>query len=236
MKRLIVAILAVTVGMMTSLTVGGGTAQAAVLETIAVPSDGSSVSSSTSLASGTTYWIRASGAMVIGTICSHPDADAEYYCFSQGAPTDICAGFGPTVDNGIGINDSTNDSAKFPFWGLYNPAHVYTIAFVGLGAPIALNYHDCVYGDNSGSLTVEILSTTPGGVIGDGIRPPPPTPTPPPPPSVGGIAEQPEVAAPPSAAAASGRNYTMQILGVAGAVLAALGAGAWATLRRRRVS
>jgi hypothetical protein len=167
MKRLTVAVLAVTVGMMTSLTIGGGTAQAAVLETIAVPSTGSAVLSSTSLASGTTYWIRASGAMSIGTVCSQPDADAEYYCFDQGGPTDICLG----VDNGVGINDSTNDGDKFPSWGLYNPAHIYTVTFVGLGAPVALNYHDCVYGDNSGSITVEILSTNPGGVVGNGFGP-----------------------------------------------------------------
>jgi hypothetical protein len=54
--------------------------------------------------------------------------------------------------------------------------------------------------------------------------------------SVGGIAEQPDVSALPTAAASSGRNYTMYILGVAGAGLAALGAGAWAIWRRRRVS
>ncbi len=54
--------------------------------------------------------------------------------------------------------------------------------------------------------------------------------------SVGGIAEEPDVTRLPSATASSGRNYTMYIVGVAGAVLATLGAGAWAAWRRRRVS
>ncbi len=52
---------------------------------------------------------------------------------------------------------------------------------------------------------------------------------------VGGIAEQPDVATLPSATASSGRNYSTYILGVAGVVLAALSASAWATWRRRRV-
>jgi len=54
--------------------------------------------------------------------------------------------------------------------------------------------------------------------------------------SVGGIAEQPDVSALPSVAASSNGNYAVYILGVAGAILAALGACAWAMLRRRRVS
>ncbi len=54
-------------------------------------------------------------------------------------------------------------------------------------------------------------------------------------PSVAGIAEQPDVAALPSAAASSSRNYSMYILGAACAVLAALAAGTWATWRRRKV-
>jgi hypothetical protein len=51
------------------------------------------------------------------------------------------------------------------------------------------------------------------------------------PPSVGGMAEQPDLAALPSAAS-SGRDYTLYILGAAVALLAAAGAAGW---RRRRL-
>jgi hypothetical protein len=58
---------------------------------------------------------------------------------------------------GIGIDDATFDGTKTPNWGAYNPAHVYTIGFVGKGAPISVHYHDCVHRDNVGSLQVEIV-------------------------------------------------------------------------------
>jgi hypothetical protein len=64
-------------------------------------------------------------------------------------------------DPGIGINSSGNTTSKFPSWGPYNPSHVYSIDFVGQGAPITLRVHDCFAGDNVGSLTVEILQPAP---------------------------------------------------------------------------
>lgn len=135
-------------------------------ETVPVPVTGGSVFSSTvraggvvsrtTLVSGTTYKIRASGTFVIG---GPGFGDAEY-AFDVLNQNEInnCFGLLTGTDIGIGIDDTVNDSSKLPFWGPFDPSHVYTIDFVGLGARIELNYHDCAYGDNSGSLTVEIFA------------------------------------------------------------------------------
>lgn len=121
-------------------------------ESIAVPVDGSSVVSATPLLSGVTYKIRASGRFTIGPA---PFGDAEYFFDTlNNLLGDTC----PGVDIGLGINDPVIDSNKLPLWGAFNPANEYTIDFIGLGAPIGLNYHDCVYTDNSGSLTVEVFA------------------------------------------------------------------------------
>lgn len=129
-----------------------------LVETITVPIDGSSVVSTTPLESGVLYKLRASGTFFIGGPGDRM-ADAEYADFSNPPSSllDNCPPPFSDVDLGIGINDAQNDSDKFPFWGEFSQTHVYIIDFEGLGAPISLNYHDCFYGDNTGSLTVEIF-------------------------------------------------------------------------------
>jgi len=125
------------------------------LETVLVPVDGSSVLSHTILELGVTYRLRASGTFVIG---GPGFADAEY-AFNDSVATIInnCFGDPSGVDLGIGIDDAANSSKKSPFWGAFDHTHTYTTDFVGHGGPINLNYHDCYYADNSGSLTVEIF-------------------------------------------------------------------------------
>jgi hypothetical protein len=126
---------------------------ATVLESIIVPVGGISVTSTTVLEPGVTYQLRASGTFSIGGP-GDGLADTEYQNFL--APSGMCDAPDNT-DVGIGVNDTVNDTSKFPFWGPYNPTHVYTIDYVGQGARIRLNYHDCWYFDNIGSLKVEIL-------------------------------------------------------------------------------
>ncbi len=124
---------------------------------ISVPVDLSTVTSTTVLASGVSYKIRASGTFFIGGP-GDGLADAEYFDFTN--PTDECCG----MDIGLAINMPTSPTPdKFPFWGDYNPSHVYTIDFVGQGAPISLSYRD---GDrnNTGFLTVEVFA--PGETAG----------------------------------------------------------------------
>jgi hypothetical protein len=121
-------------------------------ETITVPVDGTSVTSATTLQSGVTYKIRASGTFTIG---GPGFGDAEYaFDASNSSVTSV----GDSVDLGIGINDTINDNPKAPFWGNFTSTHEYTIDFLGAGSTIALNYHDSFYDDNEGSLTVEIFA------------------------------------------------------------------------------
>jgi len=131
-------------------------------ETINVPVNGNLVSSTTVLDSGVTYKIQASGTFNVGGL-GDGLGDAEYANFSNPPSSlqDNCGGTPDGVDLGIGINDTVNDNAKFPFWGGFESSHVYTIDFVGQGSSINLNYHDCAYTDNSGSLTVEVWRPDP---------------------------------------------------------------------------
>lgn len=128
------------------------------LETITVPVDGSWVQSTAILGRGVPYTIRASGTFVVG---GPGYGDAEYAFTADLSFVENNADFDdPTsVDLGIGINDVTNSSKKNPFWGTFDPSHVYTTTVIGSDEPLTFNYHDTFYGDNSGSLTVEILTT-----------------------------------------------------------------------------
>ena len=138
-----------------------------VQETIHVPVDGNDAAvSATTLAAGANYKLRASGTMVTGgTGVLRTFGDAEY-TFSQLRPQKENTCGSPAVDVGIGVNDTTNGASKIPNWGPYDGSHVYTIDFTGQGGPLIFNYHDCNYGGNSGSLTVEILApvVAPAGV------------------------------------------------------------------------
>ena len=133
-----------------------------LLESLVVPVTlGSSVTSTTTLAQDVTYRLRASGTFFIG---GPGFADAEYAfntSFSQ--VLDHCFNSPDATDLGIAVNDplQTRLVRKQPVWGSFQQSHVYTTDFVGLGAPIMLNYHDCGHADNSGSLKVEIFLPDP---------------------------------------------------------------------------
>lgn len=126
-----------------------------LLERITVPVDGSTVFSKSVLEAGITYRLRASGSFFIG---GPGFADAEY-AFNGSLLTviDHCFGLPSEVDIGIGVDDALVDDVKSPFWGAFNPSHVYQADVLGLSERIALNYHDCFYPDNSGFLTVEVF-------------------------------------------------------------------------------
>ena len=100
------------------------------------------------LANGVTYRLRVSGT---ATVIDGIAGDGEYYDF--GSPKDLAC----CEDVGIGIDDPTVDTNTIPNWGPYNAQHVYEIDFAGKGATIRAVYQDTVYGNNSGSLQLEIL-------------------------------------------------------------------------------
>ncbi len=140
----------------------------ATMETVTVPCSGAATLSTTSLQAGVTYVLRASGTCTIGYVLPPtPDTDAEY-AFNPANPSipgwDSCPG---STNLGIGIDDAILDGTKTPNWGAYSPTHVYTIGFVGKGAPISVNYHDCVLRDNVGTLQVDIIC--PGAAVGDPV-------------------------------------------------------------------
>jgi hypothetical protein len=133
-------------------------------ETLSVPVDGSTIISATTLQAGKSYLLRATGTFTIATPPC-PLADAEFArfetnntCVLPGTPQDFVGAY----DVGVGINSPIANNNKGITWATtFNPTHQYTVSFAGLGAPINVNYHDTLYSDNSGSLTLEIFAPLP---------------------------------------------------------------------------
>jgi hypothetical protein len=130
-----------------------GSAAPMLLETITVQATGEIETSSTSLAAGVTYRLVASGTCDIGGVPPLLDADWNF-----DSPETIMNDLGDNglTDVGLGIDDTTIDGDKSPKWGPYRHDHVYTVDFVGQGAPITAEVHDAAFGNNSGTLTLEI--------------------------------------------------------------------------------
>ena len=128
------------------------------VETVTVPSDGSSVTSTNVLESGATYLLEASGTYIYWPSCPEfapCTADAKH---SHRPSTS----YGPGWISGDALPSPwTNyleiliDSTPVA-WGVYNDDHVYTITHTGTGNTVGFNMLDSGYGDNSGSLTVDI--------------------------------------------------------------------------------
>ena len=136
-----------------------------LVDTIVVPVNTvSAVSSMATLTSGVTYRLRATGTADVGSGLGNPDADAEY-AFNADHSTSfdlVCAGL-ETTDLGIGVDDTALDPFKSPKWGPLSATHRYETNFVGKGARIRLNFHECPnsYDDNFGALTVHVFAPLP---------------------------------------------------------------------------
>ena len=122
-----------------------------VIETMTVDiAQSNAISSHSVLAAGVVYHLRASG-VASRTIDDLP-GDAEYWDLN--APKDD----GCCEDIGIGIDDLVvNDLDTKPDWGPYTTTHVYEVSWTGKGAVITALYQDTYYGNNEGTLTLEIL-------------------------------------------------------------------------------
>lgn len=147
-------------GVLSAQSIPGYTLQ----EIILVPVNGASVASQTPLTQGVAYKLRAMGSFDVNVPAipqgMYLKADAEYAFdfnlpFLFGPPVSNCP-FGH-VDIGLAVNNATVGASKSPSWGPFNPAHTYTADFIGTGAPISINYHNCNPSGNQGLLTVEIL-------------------------------------------------------------------------------
>ncbi len=101
------------------------------------------------LAAGVTYRLRATGT---ATVIDGLEGDAEYWDFPNRRDSGCCE------DVGIGIDDPIIDLDTRPDWGPYNEAHIYEIEWMGTGAAISAQYQDTYYGNNSGTLTLEIYA------------------------------------------------------------------------------
>ena len=123
------------------------------VETLTIPCLAQGVPSTTVLASGVTYHLRASGECITAT-SSGSKSDAEYIGYNITSPVDVYSG----VDYGIAINDLTEGLTKQPHWGDYTTTHTYEVSWVGAGATITAEYHDADNTNNSGSLTLEIVA------------------------------------------------------------------------------
>jgi hypothetical protein len=130
-------------------------------ETLQVPVTGAQVSSQSPLLQGVLYKLRALGHVAVrvpgpsGSTLSQADAE---YAFGAAIPfRKLSAGSCMGVDVGLAANDTGHGAQKSPSWGAFNPAHVYTVDFTGLGAPLAMSFHVCTSAGSAGTLTVQIF-------------------------------------------------------------------------------
>ena len=130
-------------------------ASAAVVDAFALDVTTAAGTESTAvLEAGREYAVTVSGTFRIGTNPTRHIADAEF--FNLGSVP-----LSPIDTAGVGI-----DGVDVEFGPAYNPAHVYTARIFGDGTTINVFFQDSAYGDNSGSLAVEISSVPlPAGII-----------------------------------------------------------------------
>lgn len=122
-----------------------------VIETIDVDTaNPNAVPSTTVLANGVTYHLRASG--TVTNVIDAFQGDADYYDFTNPKDDGCCE------DIGLGIDDIVvDDHDTKPDWGPFNPTHIYEVEWVGEGRAITALFQDTFYGNNIGTLKLEIL-------------------------------------------------------------------------------
>jgi hypothetical protein len=127
-----------------------------LVDVVSVVANGNSTASHVALRKGVKYTIRVTGTLSVshsGTI-----GDAEYAVLSNGTIQDNCAG-SPATDIGVGINTPGALTQKQPVaWGAYASSHIYETGWVGAGAAIRFNYHDCLSSDNRGHVVARIYA------------------------------------------------------------------------------
>jgi hypothetical protein len=141
------------------------TVQGALIDTVTVYPNGTFYDSSASLEAGENYRIEVNGT-ISGTYTYWPEqlpgagiADAKYSLRPEGS---FNTGPGPKWISGDVLpapwthNLELLVNGNSQAWGSFNPVHTYSIEYIGTGSPVNFNILDSWYGDNSGSLTVDI--------------------------------------------------------------------------------
>lgn len=119
-------------------------ANATILETLSIPSDGSSVFSTTTLVDGLEYDIEVSGFFDIG---SGGLGDAEFlFTADNSFLQDMRNG----VELGVLLNGNDVD------FGPFNSTNLYSTTLVGDGNLLEASYSDTNFADNVGNLTLTI--------------------------------------------------------------------------------
>ncbi|HUS63428.1 MAG TPA: hypothetical protein VMZ28_02755 [Kofleriaceae bacterium] len=117
------------------------------------------VASNTTLTTGTTYELRASGTVVLSD-AQNLSADAEYWWqdTSPGTTADSASFGDTTIDVGLAINDTVVDGTTNPAWGPFAATHIYSFLYVGEGTTITAQFHDLNAANNSGTLSLDIYT------------------------------------------------------------------------------
>jgi hypothetical protein len=136
---------------------------AVLIDTVTVGSDGTVSTSSFSLPVGAKYRLEVSGTYTYwpGQLPDAGIADAKYSLRPEGSHN---PGPGPQWISGDDLGAPWTNYLELlvdgapQAWGDFNLAHTYSMDYIGTGTPVSLNFNilDSAYGDNSGSLTVEI--------------------------------------------------------------------------------
>jgi hypothetical protein len=124
-----------------------------VIATMTVPCTAQVVTSPVPLVVSEVYRLRAAGECITNS-SNGSRADADFFGYNIGQTYDSFDG----VDSGIAINDTTPGAAKLPVWGAFDNAnHDYEVEWTGAGTTITAMFHTSSAGNNSGSLTLQIL-------------------------------------------------------------------------------
>ena len=118
----------------------------------------SGTNSSITLNDGQTYVVTVSGTFLLGNNRTRHVADAEYFNLGSAGPVPLDGTSSQEI--GVGIDGIDVD------FGPFDPNNTYSTRIKGNGSAIDVFYQDSNYGDNVGSLFVEISTVPlPAGVL-----------------------------------------------------------------------
>lgn len=124
-----------------------------LLDTLTVPADGQTVTSTVVLVAGASYQLVASGELVVNDDGFSADSD---FWWDDDLPGVGFNGF-DGVDYCLAVNDTVVDGNCSPDWGDFAGSHTYESTMAGTGSTLVAQFHDRDYENgNSGSLTLEI--------------------------------------------------------------------------------